>query len=191
MEKEKHLAPKALTHNQIHALIRTVQRHASRRDLAIIEVLRHTGVRVGDLAALRLTDVSISDRKGTLVVRWGKGGKYREIGLNADVRKALTDYLEIRPAVADNHLFIGQRGNGLTVRPIEDLVTKYARLAGIPEVTPPRAQTHLRQTPLGCWREPGHRGRADGAFTIAYNSCLYPTQRPDLMKAVDRLAETG
>ena len=50
---------------------------------------------------------------------------------------ALADaYREVRPKVVDDHLFVGQRGTGLTPRAVEKLVEKYARLAGLPDVSP-------------------------------------------------------
>jgi len=91
---------------------------------------------VSELANLTLSDLVMSERQGHIVVRWGKGGKYREVDLNADARRALREYLEVRPKVEDDHLFIGQRGQGLGVRAIESVVTKYARLAGLEGVTP-------------------------------------------------------
>jgi integrase/recombinase XerC len=36
----------------------------------------------------------------------------------------------------DDRLFVGQRGTGLTPRAVEKLVEKYARLAGLPDVSP-------------------------------------------------------
>src|SRR5215217_9624720 len=51
-------------------------------------------------------------------------------------RRALGAYLEVRPHVVDTHLFVGQRGTGLTVRAVEKLVEKYVRLTGLPDVSP-------------------------------------------------------
>ena len=83
-----------------------------------------------------LGDVEISERKGSLTVRSGKGGKFRVLPLNSDARKAITAYREVRPTVSDDHLFIGQRGQGISSRAVELLVDKYARLAGLEDVTP-------------------------------------------------------
>jgi site-specific recombinase XerD len=69
-----------------------------RRDLAVLELLRQTGVRVGELCALGLGDVAVGERKGTLTVRSGNGGTYRQVPLNADARRALAAYLTVRPA---------------------------------------------------------------------------------------------
>src|SRR3712207_4903283 len=116
--------------------MRMAERSGKKRDLAIIQTLRHTGIRVGELCALRLDDIDISERKGTLTVRRGKGAKFRTIPLNADVRHALGDYLAVRPRVSDDHLFISQRGAGVREQAVENLVRKYARQAGLEDVTP-------------------------------------------------------
>lgn len=130
------VAPKALTKREVDKLLRAAERYGNKRDLAILVVLRHTGLRVGELTNLRLSDIEIGERKGEVVVRSGKGGKYRAVPLNLDARRALSSYLEVRPQVVDTHLFVGQRGTGLTVRAVEKLVEKYARLAGPPGVSP-------------------------------------------------------
>jgi integrase/recombinase XerD len=130
------VSPKALSKREVDRLLRAAERYGSTRDLAILSTLRHTGLRVGELSALRLTDVDIGERKGELIVRSGKGGKYRVVPLNLDARRAIGAYREVRPEIVDTHLFIGQRGTGLTPRAIEKLVEKYARFAGLPGVSP-------------------------------------------------------
>ena len=58
------------------------------------------------------------------------------VPLNADARKAINDYLAVRPKVIDDHLFISQRGTGLKEQAVELLVGKYAQAAGLDNVTP-------------------------------------------------------
>jgi integrase/recombinase XerC len=130
------LAPKALEKREVDKLIRTVQRHGSKRDVAIIQLLRHTGLRAGELCALNLTDVATSERKGQVVVRSGKGAKYRAVPLNATVRTALDAYLNVRPDVASPAFFLNQRGGRVGHTAVEGVVAKYARLAGLADVTP-------------------------------------------------------
>ena len=60
----------------------------------------------------------------------------RTIPLNNDARRALTAYLDVRPKVADDRLFVGQRGEPLQPQGAQQVVAKYARRAGLPEVTP-------------------------------------------------------
>jgi site-specific recombinase XerD len=129
-------APRWLEKRDVDRLVRTVERHGTKRDLAIVLTLRHTGIRVSELASLVLGDVAISERKGSLTVRSGKGGKFRVLPLNVDARRAIAAYLEVRPASSDDHLFIGQRGQGVSSRAVELLVANYARLAGLEDVTP-------------------------------------------------------
>src|SRR5918998_1726091 len=129
-------APHWLEKRDVDRLIRTVERHGNTRDLAIVLTLRHTGIRVSELSSLTLGDVEASDRKGTVTVRSGKGGKFRVLPLNVDARRAIASYLDVRPTVSTDRLFVGQRGDGVSSRAVELLVGKYARLAGMEDVTP-------------------------------------------------------
>src|SRR6266498_5638555 len=97
-------APHWLEKRDVDRLIRTVERHGKARDLAIVLTLRHTGIRVSELSSLMLGDVEISERKGTLTVRSGKGSKFRVLPLNVDARQAIAAYLEMRPTVAAEQL---------------------------------------------------------------------------------------
>lgn len=128
--------PKALAKRDVDRLLREAERHGNARNLAILLTLRHTGLRVGELCNLRLGDVTLSERKGEVLVRGGKGNKDRTVPLNNDVRRALAAYRAVRPTVADDHLFVGQRGEPLKPQGVQQVVAKYARRAGLPEVTP-------------------------------------------------------
>src|SRR5215213_5819195 len=129
-------SPHWLDKRDVDRLIRTVERHGNTRDLAIVLTLRHTGVRVSELSSLLLGDVETSERKGSLTVRSGKGGKFRVLPMNVDARQAITAYLKVRPTVSADHLFIGQRGQGISSKAVELVVTKYGRLASLEDVTP-------------------------------------------------------
>ena len=128
-------SPKSLTKREVDRLLREAEKAQNKRNLAILLLLRHTGLRVGELCNLRLGDVTTSERKGSLLVR-GKGDKDRVLPLNADVRQALDAYRAVRPTVSDDHLFIGQRGEPLQPEAIQLIVRKYAQRAGLPWVTP-------------------------------------------------------
>jgi integrase/recombinase XerC len=134
-------APRALTRSELNRLTRAAEQdaltgtHQGKRNLAIVQALRYTGVRVGELVALTREDLEISERKGSLTVRSGKGGKFREVPLNVEVRRALSDYLEVRPDIASDRVFIGQRGP-LTADGVRKLVAKYAARADLQDVTP-------------------------------------------------------
>src|SRR5712691_738519 len=128
--------PKSLPKRDVDKLIREAEKEQNKRNLAVILTLRHTGIRVGELCNLRLADISLSERKGSLVVRSGKGDKDRTVPLNSDVRQAIALYKEARPQVADDHLFIGQRGEPLQPDAVQLIVRRYAQRAGLEGVTP-------------------------------------------------------
>ena len=74
-------APKALEKAERHRIIREADRNSSRRNYAIITLLLNTGIRLSELVSLDWDDVDISNRKGTLRIRNGKGKMERTIPL--------------------------------------------------------------------------------------------------------------
>jgi integrase/recombinase XerC len=126
-------APKALTSQQVNRMLRQAQagRHA-KRDYALLQIMLQAGLRVGEVATLRVDDVELHERSGKARIRAGKGGKERSVPLNATVRKALDSYLTVRPAVTGvDQFFVSQKGRAMTVRAIEGVVEECARRAGL------------------------------------------------------------
>ena len=132
---EEKKGPQWLDRNEQHALIRILQRGRNIRDLAIITLLLNTGLRVSELCDLMWSDIVMTDRKGSLVVRSGKGGKRREVPLNKDARNALNslDYQENQDI--KEYIFQGQRGK-MTARGVESMLKKYVGHTRLKEVTP-------------------------------------------------------
>jgi site-specific recombinase XerD len=131
--------PKSLDRKQWHRLQRSVEQAKGIqgiRDRCILLLLYHTGMRAGELAALLLSDITLAERSGQVMIRRGKGNKARRVPLNAEARAAIRDYLQVRPSVEVQHLLVGQRVEPLSAHAIYDLVVKYGRLAGLDEVTP-------------------------------------------------------
>ena len=144
---EEPLGPRALDRKEQLALLRAVRRTGKIRDLAIITVLLHTGIRVSELCNLRVSDISISDNSNMLTVREGKGTKRRNIPLNPTVSRVLKDYIKTigsqNGIVADmagsknaEFLFYGQKRMPLTDRGVRYLIKKYSYLSKIPNVSP-------------------------------------------------------
>ena len=134
--QEVELAPRWLTKKEQYALLRAVQKDGNPRDEALIMLLLHTGLRVGEASNLRLSDVEISERKGQVTVRDGKGGKHRVIPLNSDVRKALAAYLQVRRDASHDYLFVGKQSGRLKAWGIQYVASKYAYLAKLDRLTP-------------------------------------------------------
>ena len=106
------------------------------RDAAMVLTLLNTGLRVGELCALQMSDVLIGERKGSLVVRSGKGQKQRTIPLNGPARQLLSEWLAVRPEETGHALFIGQRGERVEARSVQRAVERATTTAGLQKVSP-------------------------------------------------------
>jgi len=101
------------------------------RDVAVLELLYATGIRVGELCGLDVDDVDAERR----VVRvLGKGRKERSVPYGRPAAQALDRWLRVRPQLAGPRsagaLFLGARGGRLDQRAVRSLV--HARLAEVP-----------------------------------------------------------
>ena len=145
---EEPLAPRALERKEQLALLRAVRNSGNLRDLAIITMLLHTGLRVSELCNLRFSDIRISTNSNMITVREGKGTKRRSIPLNSTAIRALKDYLksldrhEQRTVITgasperEHFLFYGQKRMPLTDRGVRYIIKKYAYLAKIEHLSP-------------------------------------------------------
>lgn len=129
LPREARRPPKSLTEQELYRIRRAVYRADNARDIAVFELLANTGLRVSELCSLELGDIVLSERKGKVAVR-GKGNKYREVPLNAQARKAVKMYLEVRPASDCKKLILGERGP-MTPSGVYRLLRKYADAAGV------------------------------------------------------------
>jgi integrase/recombinase XerD len=144
-------APHWLDRPAQYKLLRTVQEQTrladakgleagcwrARRDETVVALLLHAGLRVSEVCALDLGDVELGERRGKVVVRAGKRGKYREVPLNRDARRVLAEWLKARPPLAGSRaLLVSQKGRRLSSRNAQAIVARLARLAGLEEVTP-------------------------------------------------------
>jgi site-specific recombinase XerD len=140
--------PLGLLDAEVHAVLRAagVSTHGlARRNYALVQLMLQTGLRVGEVAALRIADISLHDRSGCVHVRHGKGLKDREVPLNATARRAMKQYLEERPgAIASEPLFLSGRDSALPVRSIQAVIASLARRARLSRI-PVSAHT-LRHT---------------------------------------------
>jgi len=118
-------APRVLSRLEYRAL-----RDACRDDAriaAVVELLLQTGMRIGELAALTLESVSDSFIKIPAI----EGHAEREVQLNKPVKSAIDRYLDIRPKVKTNALFVTKTGRALLIRNVRTAIDRYFRLAGI------------------------------------------------------------
>ncbi len=118
-------APRILKPTEYRAL-RDAARNDSRM-YAIIEVLLQTGIRIGELADLRTSDVM----DDTLKIRPHEKHGERTVPMNKSGKEALSRYLQIRPQIQDDHVFVTKSGKPFLVRNIRTAIERYFRIAGI------------------------------------------------------------
>jgi integrase/recombinase XerC len=135
MVAEEPRPPRHLTDQQEAALLAAVTAGGNLRDRTLLVVMLHTGLRAQEACDLQRKDLRLAARSGTLEI-WGKRNKYREVPLNATARAALSEWLEELPE-DQSYLFpSGRTGRGITPRALGQLVKKYARQAGVPDLHP-------------------------------------------------------
>ena len=135
---EKH-KPRSMTEKQLTRLMRAAHQGGSLRDIAIVEVLTGTGIRVGELLALQVGDIiDLDKRSAHLIVRQGKHGNYRTVPLTKTVRQSITDYLAQHPPGDDPDapLWLGRRGALTQSSSVLRLLDKYCIQAKIDKITP-------------------------------------------------------
>jgi integrase/recombinase XerC len=127
--RKQELAPKGLDRAQVRRLFREVELRSDARANAVFSFIIYTGCRVGDLVALRLEDLLLSERSGSAVFRSGKGNKQRSVPVPLAARKSLLTYLETRPPIDSDAVFVGERGP-LTDKGVRCLCDKYSVICG-------------------------------------------------------------
>ncbi len=130
---------RALSAAELRAVELAADRLSSSRDRALMQVLLRTGLRIGEVAALDVTDVRLTQRTGELVVRHGKGDRRRVVPLSRSVRSAMREWRAdrtrhpSRPAADSGPLWLSRAGRRLSVRSISKLVSAVLAAAGIEE----------------------------------------------------------
>ncbi len=119
------------------------------RDRAILETLYSTGVRVAELAGIRLNDI---DLLGGAVKVTGKGRKQRMAMLGRYAVDALRKYLVARrrldKGVSERKLFLSRNGRPLQERDFHRVVTKYAEKLWFRRSVSPHTLRHSFATHL-------------------------------------------
>ncbi len=137
--------PRALASEEVAGLLQAVQGGRPslvKRDYAIVQLLLQTGIKLGELTELRLSDVQLpGSGEGLLLVgggnpRGGDGSKRRQIPLNSLACAALQDYLQVRPpSTSTENLFLSQDGNCISKRTVQRLIHVYTQAAGLEDVS--------------------------------------------------------
>ncbi len=116
------------------------------RDRSILLALLDTGARSGEFVALDLGDVNLTT--GAVLIRAGKGGKFRTVFLGVRARRELLRYLRRRGEDA-GALWVTPTGNRLTAAGLRQVMRRRGHAAG---VRVPSLHSFRRAFALACLR---------------------------------------
>ncbi len=144
--------PQVLTFPEVEQLLAAPDATTPRgcRDASMIQLLYASGLRVSELVGLKLSDVDLDQ---SVVSALGKGDKRRMVPFGEIARDSLVRYLrDVRPRWAVRgesvHLFLTERGSGMTRQGFWKLLGRYARSAGITKPISPHKLRHSFATHL-------------------------------------------
>lgn len=126
--------PKWLDKSEKYRLIRTAIHEKDKRNETIVLTLLLAGLRASEIINLTPEDVALSERKGSITVKAGKGNKRRVVPIPRDLRECLGEYLTER--ATKRWLFDSQRGEKLTYIGLYQFIDSIGKKAGIDDLTP-------------------------------------------------------
>jgi len=149
--------PKVLTRDEV-ALLLTQPRGGSAaalRDRALLELMYACGLRASEAVGIRLDELDLDE--GVLRAN-GKGSKERLVPIGSKAVAALYAWLTVgRPRLVgirvESHVFVNQRGQGLTRQGLYKIVQRHAKSAGLADKMSPHTLRHTFATHLlagGC-----------------------------------------
>jgi len=128
--------PNILSPEEVSQLLNFKPKNAQeKRDLAIIELIYSSGLRVSEAVNTNLKD--FEDNKNFLRVL-GKGSKTRLVPVGRYAQSAINDWMIEREKLAtkDDALFINLRGSRITTRSVQERLKNIAIVQGLPPVNP-------------------------------------------------------
>jgi site-specific recombinase XerC len=143
-------APKALDPRAKLRYLRAVEACPRARDRALALLPLFAGTRIAEIAALDVTDVRLSARKGELHLI-GKGEKSRTVPVHPQLRAALAAWLAERPSCAGADspaLFLSGRGTRLTTDAIDDAIQAITKAAALDDHVTSHVLRHTFGTEL-------------------------------------------
>lgn len=157
--REPATLPRVIPLNTVETLLSAIYRHCDEapteyqrknalRDVAVIELLFATGIRISELCSLKKEDINLYDQS---ILIYGKGSKERRLQIgNDDVIRVLENYkYEFLPQIHKcNHFFTNQHGTALSDQAVRRMINKYTSLAAIELHITPHMFRHTFATSL-------------------------------------------
>jgi integrase/recombinase XerC len=106
----------------------------------MFELFYSSGLRLSELANLNIGDIDFTDH--SLRVRYGKGGKQRELPIGSKAIAAIKKWLTYRTETTDEALFTSTKGQRIGQRSIQLRLDRWCKKIGLPEHVHPHMLRH-------------------------------------------------
>lgn len=157
--REPVILPKTIPLHTVESLLSVIYKQSSMaktdcqkkntlRDIAVVELLFATGMRISELCSLKINDINLQDKN---ILIYGKGGKERKIQIgNNDVICILEQYKAsfLTEMQSSSHFFVNQSGSPLSDQSVRRMINKYTELASIEMHITPHMFRHTFATSL-------------------------------------------
>jgi site-specific recombinase XerD len=131
-------SPRVLSAENIDAMLRSAQNGSRaglvRRDVAILQLLLCTGLRISEVVDLRTNDLIFENPGVRLQINTGLD-HCRHIPVPKELVTVLVDYLNLRPKTGNSHFFLNQDGGQISKRTVQRIVSDCAKNAGLKGVS--------------------------------------------------------
>ncbi|HCD04449.1 MAG TPA: recombinase XerC, partial [Methylophaga sp.] len=128
---------------QLFKVVGSIKGNLAERDMAWMELLRYTAIRVGSLVGISVQDARHAIAIGRLELRseFAKRGKGYSIPLTKKAKHALKELLRVRVAMGyalepDAPLVMSQKGKGISIRSLQSRLRHWVDMAGLDDITP-------------------------------------------------------
>ena len=125
--KQPQRLPRPVQQDDLHKFFAAID---SVRDRAMFVLMLRCGLRISEVAQLRLTDLYLDESRPRLVAR-GKGSKERSVYLSPQAERALRAYLTERPRATSNFVFLSYQLDGMSTTAIHKRLMRYRDQAGV------------------------------------------------------------
>lgn len=126
LKEQKQEVPESLSLQEQERLLKDLETEGNLRNIAMVFVMLHTGVRVSELCDLNCSDVLIEGDKKYIVVRNAKGEVDRSIPLSNEAVQRLQAYLaSVKEKEQKTALFISSYGQRMTPRSVQYMLKKF------------------------------------------------------------------
>jgi integrase/recombinase XerC len=149
------------------------------RNAALISILVFAGLRESEAAALTRRDIQISSQRSTVVVRLGKGEKYRAIPLSKEACGYIEPWLQI----------CGEKLFDLTGRGIQKLVNRVGEEAGIGRIHPHQLRHTAAKRMLNAGAEISVIQKILGHENISTTARYLTPSYEDMAEAVEKISQ--